>query len=198
MASTPRRQKRSRSPSPLNGVCLVFKCRDEEEIAISYDNLKLLREGGKVFAALLDGVGGFGASVDGTMIFQRFGIAASVVAKLVMAARNTLEVETPNFEAVVDAAELVGGFSFVDALKKKRVKRPLDDVERRYEWRTVHFSYAGEMLRITEEGFEFASYEDNSKLYHFRKVSVSEPVIEAASEVVLRGGIASSFRGDRK
>ena len=62
--------KRSRSPSPVNGVCLVFKCRDEEEIAISDDNLKLLREGGKVFAALLDGIDGFGASVDGTRIFQ--------------------------------------------------------------------------------------------------------------------------------
>ena len=105
----------------LNGVCVIFKCRDEEEIAISDDNLTLLREGGKAFAALLDGVGGFEASIDRTMIFQRFDIAASVVAKLVMAARNTLEVETPNFEAVVDAAELVGGFSFVDALKNKRV-----------------------------------------------------------------------------
>ena len=186
--------KRSRSPSPLNGVCVVFKCRDEEEIAISDDNLKLLREGGKVFAALLDGVGGFGASVDGTMIFQRFGIAASVVAKLVMAAKNTLEVETPNFQEVVDAAYLVGGFSFVDALRSKRFKRPLDDVERRYEWRTVHYSYAGQILGITEQGFEFASYEDNSKLYHFRKPHVSERVIDANSEAVLRGSIASSFR----
>ena len=113
--------KRSWSRSLPIRVCVVFKCRDEEEIAISDDNLTLLREGGKVFAALLDGGGGFGASEEGAMIFQRFAIAASVVAKLVMAAKNTLEVETPNFEAVADAAELVGGFSFVDALKNKRV-----------------------------------------------------------------------------
>ena len=106
--------------------------------------------------------------------------------------------ETTNFEAVADAAELVGGFSFVDALKNKRVKRPLDDVERRYEWRTVHYSHAGQILGITEQGFEFASYEDNSKLYHFRKESVSEPVIQAASQVVLRGSVASSLGGDRK
>ena len=188
--------KRSRSPSPLNGVCVVFKCRDEEEIAISDDNFKLLREGGKVFAALLDGVGGFGPSVDGTMIFQRFAIAASVVAKLVMAAKNTLEVETPNFEAVVDAAELVGGFSFVDALKNKRVKRPLDDVERRYEWRTVHVSFAQEILRITEEGFQFASYEDKCNLYHFRKEIVpSGAAWKCGSK---RGSIASSLGVERK
>ena len=199
MGSSPyavtRMAKRSRSPSPLNGVCVVFKCRDEEEIAISDDTLTLLREGGKVFAALLDGGGGFGASEDGTMIFQRFGIAASVVAKLVMAAKNTLEVETPNFEAVVDAAELVGGFSFVDALKNKRVKRPLDDVERRYEWRTVHYSYAGQILGIAEQGFEFASYEDNSKLYHFRKEIVPSGAAWKCGRQ--RGSIASSLGADR-
>ena len=173
----------------LNGVCVIFKCRDEEEIAISDDNLTLLREGGKVFAALLDGVGGFEASIDRTMIFQRFDIAASVVAKLVMAANNTLEVDTPNFQEMLDAAQRVGGFSFVDALRRKRLKRPLDDVESRYEWKTVHVSFAQEILRITEEGFQFASYEDNCKLYHFRK----EIVPGGARGKYYRGSIAGSL-----
>ena len=149
-----------------------------------------MREGGKVFAALLDGVGGFGASVDGTMIFQRFGIAASVVAKLVMAANNTLEVDTPNFQEMLDAAQRVGGFSFVDALRRKRLKRPLDDVESRYEWKTVHVSFAQEILRITEEGFQFASYEDNCKLYHFRKEIVRSG---AASKCRYRGSVGGSL-----
>ena len=180
----------------LNGVCVIFKCRDEEEIAISDDNLTLLREGGKVFAALLDGGGGFGASEDGTMIFQRFAIAASVVAKLVMAAKNTLEVSTPNFQEVVDAAYRVGGFSFVGALRNKRVKRPLDDVERRYEWRTVHGSSAQEIVRITEEGFQFVSYDDKCKLYHFRQEVV--PSGAAWTYGSKRGSIADSLGVKRK
>ena len=96
--------------------------------------------------------------------------------------------ETTNFEAVADASELVGGFTFVDQLrqsekerKRKRVKVPLDDVEHRYEWRTVHYSHTGQILGITQEGFEFTIYEDYSKLYHFRKPRVSEPVIDADS-----------------
>ena len=60
------------------------------------------------------------------------------------------------------------------------------------------FHMLGKFLRVTEQGFEFASYEDNSKLYHFRKEIVSERVIQAASQVVLRGSIASSLGGDRK
>ena len=173
----------------LNGVCVIFKCRNEEEIAISDDNLTLLRQGGKVFAALLDGVGGFEASVDRTMIFQRFDIAASVVGKLVMAANNTLEVDTPNFQEVRDAAERLGGFSFVDDLRRKRFKRPLDDVESRYEWKTVHVSFAQEMLGIIDDGFQFVSYEENSKLYHFRKEKVSR----GARRKYYHGSVAASL-----
>ena len=127
MAPSPTREKRSRSLSPLNGACRVFKCADGQEIAISDENLKLLRGGGRAFAAMLDGGGGFGPAEDGATIFQRFPMAASVVANLVMAAKNTLEVETTNFEAVADASELVGGFAFVDELrqseKEKKRKR---------------------------------------------------------------------------
>ena len=131
MAPSPTREKRSRSLSPLNGACRVFKCADGQEIAISDENLKLLRGGGRAFAALLDGGGGFGASEEGAMIFQRFAIAASVVAKLVMAAKNTLEVETTNFEAVADASELVGGFTFVDRLRQSEQDRKRKELQYR-------------------------------------------------------------------
>ena len=175
----------------LNGVCVIFKCRNEEEIAISDDNLTLLRQGGKVFAALLDGVGGFEPSIDRTMIFQRFDIAASVVGKLVMAANNTLEVDTPNFQEMRDAAERLGGFSFVEDLRRKGVKRPLDDVESLYEWKTVHYSFAKEMLRITEEGFQFVCYEEDCKLYHLRKDK--ENIIRAVRGKQYHGSIAQSL-----
>ena len=125
MAPSPTREKRSRSLSPLNGACRVFKCADGQEIAISDENLQLLRGGGRAFAALLDGGGGFGPAEDGATIFQRFPIAASVVANLVMAAKNTLEVETTNFEAVADASELVGGFLFVDSPRKRERDKEL-------------------------------------------------------------------------
>ena len=166
--------KRCRSPSTLGRSCRVFRCFGDDEVVISADNLNLLREAGRPFAELLDGGGGCGAPGDMETIFQRFKLSAPMVANLVMAAKGTLDVDESRFQVVAQAAGRLGGFTFIDRQQteerqRKKGRCPEEDEGQRYEWRSVHSGYAGQIFALTQEGFTFAGFQPACQWYHFRK-----------------------------
>ena len=166
--------KRPRSPSKHCRSNRLFRYAADDLIAISEHRLNLKRAAGGPFAVMMDGGGGFGPPGEAETIFQRFEITAPVVARLVMAAKGTLDVDHCRLEGVAAAAERLGGFTFIDRRRMEETERkqggcPEEDEGRLYEWRSVHQGYAGQILAQTQEGFTFAGFQPDAQLYHFKK-----------------------------
>ena len=84
------------------------------------------------------------------------------------AAKGTLDPE--KFDSLADAAEVLGGFSFV--VGKVRPTTPKQDIHREYDWKTVYKSCLGcghHIIEALMDGYTFASYRLEDDVYHFQK-----------------------------
>ena len=144
----------------------VFLCKGDERVAISPQDLQTLREKGNVFGVLLD--------AKGRTLFREFRIPARLVCELKRAAKGTLI--SNDLDSLANAADLLGGFSFMDDLvKEDRLKSalprtPKEDINRKYDWRTLYkydSNFGDDLRQAQKDGYIFAA--DVGTIYHLNK-----------------------------
>ena len=97
-----------------------------------------------------------------------------VVCELKRAAKGTLI--SNDLDSLANAADLLGGFSFMDDLvKEDRLKSalprtPKEDINRKYDWRTLYkydSNFGDDLRQAQKDGYIFAA--DVGTIYHLNK-----------------------------
>ena len=112
----------------------------------------------------------------GRTLFREFRIPARLVCDLKRAAKGTLNPK--NLASLADAADLLGGFSFIDDLVKahklnsERPTTPKEDTNREYDWKTLYKAVTGcteDLKEAASQGYMFASFCEKGMVYHLQK-----------------------------
>ena len=154
----------------------VFLCAHDEKVIISGSDLDKMLEQGYVFRDRLDDCV---TEEETRVLFSHFGISRSAVCDLKCAARGSLffrNLDDKRRVALIDAAEVLGGFQCVDQANKelnqvwRNPQNAFEDIEKEYTWvtclsRDVHERFE----KVQGEGYVFVSFDSSGQTYHFRR-----------------------------